>query len=162
MGLFSFITDAGAKIFGDDDETRAKKLTEEVLESGLSIEDLKIEIEDEKATVYGMAEDQPVREKVILMVGNKNGISEVDDQMTVKVVEKPVEEQPKVEEEVAPEPEPEPQFYTVKKGDTLGKIAKEFYGNAMKYPEIFEANKPMLKNPDLIYPGQTLRIPVLE
>ena len=49
--------------------------------------------------------------------------------------------------------------HTVKGGDTLGKIAKEFYGNAMEYPKIFEANKPMLKDPDKIYPGQVLRIP---
>jgi len=65
--------------------------------------------------------------------------------------------------EEAPEPEsdeqPSSRFYTVKSGDTLGKIAKEFYGNAGKYPVIFEANKPMLKDPDRIYPGQVLRIP---
>ena len=52
--------------------------------------------------------------------------------------------------------------HTVKSGDTLGKIAKNYYGNAMKYPEIFEANKPMLTDPDKIYPGQVLRIPALD
>ena len=52
-------------------------------------------------------------------------------------------------------------FHTVESGDTLGKIAKIFYGNAMKYPVIFEANKPMLTHPDKIYPGQVLRIPPL-
>lgn len=50
-------------------------------------------------------------------------------------------------------------YYTVEKGDTLGKIAKHFYGNAMKYKEIFEANTDILKNPDLIHPGQELKIP---
>ena len=49
--------------------------------------------------------------------------------------------------------------YTVEKGDTLSRIAKEMYGDAGKYPAIFEANKPMLKDPDKIYPGQVLRIP---
>ena len=58
-------------------------------------------------------------------------------------------------------PEPAATFYTVVRGDTLSKIAKEHYGNAMKYPVIFEANKPMLKHPDKIYPGQVLRIPPL-
>ena len=58
--------------------------------------------------------------------------------------------------------EPEAQFHTVESGDTLGKIAKNYYGNAMKYPLIFEANQPMLKTPDLIYPGQVLRIPQIE
>ena len=91
-----------------------------------------------------MAYDQATKEKVVLVVGNSNGIATVDDQMTVEHVE------------------PEAQFHTVAGGDTLGKIAKNFYGNAMKYPEIFEANKPMLKSPDLIYPGQVLRIPHLE
>ena len=47
-------------------------------------------------------------------------------------------------------------------GDSLSKIAKEHYGNAMKYPVIFEANKPMLEHPDKIYPGQVLRIPAIE
>ncbi|HEX7719895.1 MAG TPA: LysM peptidoglycan-binding domain-containing protein, partial [Woeseiaceae bacterium] len=55
--------------------------------------------------------------------------------------------------------QPESNFYTVKSGDTLSKIAREVYGNASKYPVIFEANKPMLSNPDRIYPGQVLRIP---
>lgn len=58
--------------------------------------------------------------------------------------------------------EPEAQFHAAVSGDTLGKIAKKYYGNAMKYPVIFEANKPMLKDPDLIYPGQVLRIPALD
>ena len=52
-------------------------------------------------------------------------------------------------------------FYTVKSGDTLSKIAKEQYGDAQKYPAIFEANKPMLSDPNKIYPGQLLRIPPL-
>ena len=56
-------------------------------------------------------------------------------------------------------PEPEARFYEVKKGDTLSKIAKDVYGDPMKYPTIFEANKPMLTHPDKIYPGQILRIP---
>jgi nucleoid-associated protein YgaU len=55
--------------------------------------------------------------------------------------------------------QPASQFYTVVKGDTLSKIAKEFYGDANAYQKIFEANKPMLTHPDKIYPGQNLRIP---
>ena len=55
--------------------------------------------------------------------------------------------------------EPEAQFHTVVRGDTLSAIAKKFYGDANKYPVIFEANKPMLSHPDKIYPGQMLRIP---
>jgi nucleoid-associated protein YgaU len=52
-------------------------------------------------------------------------------------------------------------FYTVKSGDTLSAIAKRYYGDANRYSAIFEANKPMLTDPDKIYPGQTRRIPRL-
>ena len=90
-----------------------------------------------------------------MTLGNLKGVGRVEDNMTLRG-QAPAEE-------VADEaPEAESRFYTVKRGDSLSKIAKEFYGNAMKYPEIFEANKPMLKDPNLIYPGQVLRIPELE
>ena len=164
MGLFSFIKDAGAKVFGIGktsaeeaaeaaadaaaakarrEEAAANRLEETVSDLQLQVEDLNIKIDDDTATICGMAYDQATREKVILVVGNSNGIATVDDQMTVEHTE------------------PEAQFHTVVSGDTLGKIAKNYYGNAMKYPVIFEANKPMLKDPDLIYPGQVLRIPLL-
>lgn len=55
--------------------------------------------------------------------------------------------------------EREPRFHTVVKGDTLSAIALKYLGAANKYPAIFEANKPMLKDPNKIYPGQVLRIP---
>ena len=93
------------------------------------------------AKVYGIAKDQSTKEKVLLAAGNIHGIAAVDDNMTVDLSE------------------PESKFYTVVKGDTLSKIAKEFYGNANAYMKIFEANKPMLTHPDKIYPGQNLRIP---
>ena len=90
------------------------------------------------ATVYGEAENQATREKVVLVVGNTAGIASVDDQMTTAIQE------------------PEAQFHTVVSGDSLSKIAKVYYGNAMKYPEIFEANKPMLTHPDKIYPWSSI------
>jgi nucleoid-associated protein YgaU len=51
--------------------------------------------------------------------------------------------------------------HTVKSGETLGKIAKHYYGNASKYNDIFKANSDILKNPDLIHPDQELIIPKL-
>jgi nucleoid-associated protein YgaU len=161
MGIFSFIKNAGAKVFGigkteaeeaaealaekrKSEAMAASKMVETVRDLQLEVENLTIQIEDDTATIRGAAYNQSTKEKVVLVVGNSNGIATVNDQMTVEHVE------------------PEAQFHTVVSGDTLGKIAKHFYGNAMKYPEIFEANKPMLKNPDLIYPGQVLRIPHLE
>ena len=157
MGLFSFIKNAGAKVFGigkttaeeaadaaDAAAERANKLVNAVEALGFGVTDLDITVLDDSATIYGEAENQATREKVVLVVGNTEGIASVDDRMTTAVQE------------------PEAQFHTVVSGDTLGKIAKTYYGNAMKYPVIFDANKPMLSHPDKIYPGQVLRIPALE
>lgn len=155
MGLFSFIKDAGAKIFGGKTtaEKKAeaiKKLKHTVNSLDLKVSDLKIDLDDDKAMVWGEAADQETKEKVVLVIGNSEGIAKVDDKMTVK---------PQPEEK---EPVRESRFHTVKSGDTLSKVAKEVYGDAMKYPVIFEANKPMLSDPDKIYPGQVLRIPYLD
>ncbi len=162
MGIFTFIKDAGAKLIGVDDESKSEKLTKEIIDSGLAVDNFKATIVDGTATVEGEAEFQAVKEKVILMVGNNDGIESVEDKMTVKGVVQAEDSAEETNEEEILESEPVAQFYTVKRGDTLGAIAKEFYGNAGKYPVIFEANKPMLKDPNLIYPGQTLRIPPLE
>lgn len=161
MGLFSFIKNAGAKVFGIGktdaqeaaeaaaaelklEEVAAKRLEETINDLQLQVEGLNVHIDDDVATITGMAYDQATKEKVVLVVGNSSGIATVNDQMTVEHTE------------------PEAQFHTVVSGDTLGKIAKNYYGNAMKYPVIFEANKPMLTDPDKIYPGQVLRIPALD
>ena len=98
---------------------------------------------DGVVTVEGKVASQEEREKIVLILGNTQGVSQVDDRLEVEA------------------PAPEARMYTVESGDSLSKIAKEVYGDAMKYPVIFEANKPMLKDPDKIYPGQVLRIPAL-
>lgn len=154
MGIFSFIKDAGANIFGigkttaeeakDEAAVKASRLMNAVTELGFEVSDLNIGVNGETAFIFGEAADQATREKVILVVGNTEGIAKVDDKMTTAVQE------------------PEAQFHTVVSGDSLSKIAKVVYGNAMKYPVIFEANKPMLTHPDKIYPGQVLRIPPLD
>lgn len=146
MGIFDFVEEAGAKMNGTD-EFRAEQITKQVSSSGLGISNFKVDVNTTSATVYGEAESFEVKEKIVLMVGNNNGISKVDDNISV------AEEN----EETA-----ESQFYTVQKGDTLGKIAKQFYNNAGKYPAIVEANQPMIKNADLIYVGQVLRIPPVD
>lgn len=156
MGLFSFLKNAGAKAPAapapraktvlDEAAERAARinaLRDYVLSMKLDIKDFDLEIDGDKVTVYGQAQSQAAKEKVILTVGNVEGIATVDDRISVVV------------------PEPEAQFYEVKSGDSLSKIAKKYYGDAMKYNVIFEANTPMLKHPDKIYPGQVLRIPNL-
>lgn len=59
----------------------------------------------------------------------------------------------------APAPEPAVRAYTVRPGDSLSKIAKREYGDASAWRRIFEANRDLIKDPDLIHPGQELRIP---
>ena len=153
MEILKFIKTAGAKLVGADDASKSKKLTEEINGTGLSVENLNIVIQNDKASVFGVAAKKSIKEKILLLVGNHEGIETVEDHMTAK------DDVHEVKVSQAVVKEPETQYYTVVKGDTLGAIAKKFYGDANKYPQIFEANKPMLKNPDLIYPGQVLRIP---
>lgn len=179
MGMFDFVSGIGDKIFGSDEEEQeakqaaeqkaaeeaeAKAMSEEerqalaqhfvdqafaqslegvVKNLELEIEDLKVAFSKNVASVYGKVASNEIREKIILALGNTVNVEAVDDQLEVE------------------EPEPEATFYVVVKGDTLSKIAKAHYGDYKKYPVIFEANRPMLKDPDLIYPGQTLRIPPL-
>ena len=154
MGIFSFIKNAGAKVFGigktteEEAAEKSTKLRDAIATLELEVSDLGIEVNDDKVTLTGEAVDLATKEKVVLVVGNTEGIASVEDNMTVAEVE--------VIEEAAMA-----QFHTVERGDSLSKIAKEYYGDAMKYPVIFEANKPMLTHPDKIYPGQVLRIPPL-
>lgn len=155
MGLFDFVKDAGASLLGmktssekkeEARQAKTAKIQEFVSVFDLGIDQFAVEFsgdDDEVVILRGEAQSQADKEKLILAVGNIQGIAQVDDQMSV----------------TAPDPEPPAVFYTVKSGDSLSKIAKAHYGNAMRYNEIFEANKPMLKDVNLIYPGQVLRIP---
>jgi nucleoid-associated protein YgaU len=148
MGLFDFVKGAGDKLFGakESDQERSAKLENRVRRMSIGVEMLKIDVKGEQATLSGRVQSQADREKIVLVVGNTDGISKVDDRLELIV-------KPEVKKE------PAAKFYTVVKGDSLSKIAKAHYGDAMKYPVIFEANKPMLTDPDKIYPGQVLRIP---
>jgi len=163
MGMISFIKEAGEKLFGIGkaqavepasataspeqvaalNKTAGQAIATYITSMGLKIEALDVSFDpvSETVTVAGVAPDQATREKVVLCCGNVASVSKVNDLMTVS------------------SPEPESQMYTVVKGDNLSKISKAFYGTPNKYPQIFEANKPMLTHPDKIYPGQVLRIP---
>jgi len=166
MGLFSFVTDAGSKLGGavydmlndDEDITKPVSIAPERMnairkthikaslnaEFGEAAKDIIVAVDGDQVTLTGTIADQETSEKVTLCAGNQRGVSSVDCQVVVE------------------NPAPEAQFYTVKSGDSLSKIAKEFYQNAGKYPVIFEANKPLLTDPNKIYPGQVLRIPAID
>ena len=157
MGLFAFIKEAGEKLFGTGEAKAAAGAAEPAAVNAKAAEaihnyivalklappDLGISFDGARSlvTVSGTAPDQATREKILLAAGNVAGVAEVENKLSVW------------------RSEPEGQFHTVVRGDTLSAIAKKFYGDANKYPVIFEANKPMLSHPDKIYPGQMLRIP---
>lgn len=156
MGLFSFIKEAGEKLFGgkeaqaaapseDLNAKAAQAIATYIQAQNLGVSDLQVSFDGAqgKVTVNGTAPTQAVKEKVTLCCGNVSSVTSVDNLMTVT------------------NPEPEAQYHDVVRGDTLSAIAKKYYGDANKYPVIFEANKPMLTHPDKIYPGQKLRIPAL-
>ena len=160
MGLFSFIKDAGEKLFGgkeaqaatpaapSQDELNAKAaqaITAYIASQNLGVSNVQVAYAatQGKVTVQGDAPTQAAKEKVTLCCGNVASVTSVENLMSVT------------------HPEPQAQFHDVVRGDTLSAIAKKFYGDANKYPVIFEANKPMLTHPDKIYPGQKLRIPAL-
>lgn len=147
MGLFDFVKEAGEGLLGKLTGNAAedsKAVQGRVQELDLGVDALRVEVEGDKAVLRGQARTQADAEKAILAAGNVPGIAQVDDQLEVA------------------EKASASQYYRVVSGDSLSKIAKEFYGDAKKYPQIFEANKPMLKDPDKIYPGQVLRIPPLD
>ncbi|MDX9946610.1 MAG: peptidoglycan-binding protein LysM [Bacteroidales bacterium] len=153
MGLISFIKNAGDKLFKSEEKREQEKadmILTHIKKFGFDTSDIQIKVDDDKVILMGSVDNINDKNKVIVTAGNVEGIAKVDDWLVVK--------NPPV---VAPPP-PEKQYYTVKKGDYLSKIAKEVYGDAKKYNVIFEANKPMLKDPDLIYPGQVLVIPPLQ
>jgi len=151
MGLFSFIKEAGEKLFGGSNAEAGQDLNaaagaaieKYIATQDLGVSDVKVVFDAGNVTVTGTAPTQSAKEKVTLCCGNVSSVSAVDNQMAVA------------------NPEPEAQYHDVVSGDTLSAIAKQYYGDASKYPAIFEANKPMLSHPDKIYVGQKLRIPAL-
>lgn len=166
MGFFDFIGNAGEKLFGssviDEDKVR-----EHIMSLGLKLAPFSVVAhqKEKMVSLIGRAETLADKEKAILAAGNVKGVERVDDR--IKLGPAPAASDAAVATDAAPaqaaEPEaseqPASRFYTVVAGDTLSAIAKREYGSASKYPQIFEANKPMLSHPDKIYPGQTLRIP---
>ncbi len=138
MGLWNFVKNAGKKLVGSAEASPApEELTKEIENLGLDATGLDISVEGDTVKVTGTAVSQEIKEKIILAVGNVEGVAAVDDTVAGD----------------------DPVFHTVEKGDTLWAVSKKALGDGNRYNEIFEANKPMLSHPDKIYPGQVLRIP---
>jgi nucleoid-associated protein YgaU len=167
MGIFSFIASVGEKLAGAPAAAAADKAAELAWRQaalknvpaklGLSVTDFNVALNGDVATLTGKVPSREVEEKVVLAIGNTEGVGSVDDRLQVAASAAPASA-PAAGSAAASSGQAAT-FYTVKKGDNLSTIAKEHYGAASKYMVIFEANKPMLKDPDKIYVGQVLRIP---
>jgi nucleoid-associated protein YgaU len=142
MGLFDFAKEMGRKLFNREEEAAAK-IQEHIEEENPGVENLQVEFVDGEVRLAGEAASAEAMEKAVLMAGNVRGVSNVS---TVQLV--------------APEVSARVEYYVIQSGDTLGGIAKRFLGNAMKYPQIFEANREVIKDPNRIFPGQKIRIPL--
>ena len=141
MGLFDFVKNMGKKIFTSEAEA-AQKIEDSIVAENPGVENLSVSFDDGVVSLSGKAKSAEAMEKAVLMAGNIKGVTEVN-----------------VDNLEAPEPAPEVEYYTIVSGDSLSKIAKRYYGNAMDYPKLFEANKEVIKDANLIYPGQKIRVP---
>jgi nucleoid-associated protein YgaU len=142
MGLFDFVKEIGNKLFNREEDAAAK-IKKHIEESNPGIEGLAVDYKDGVVSISGEAASAEAMEKAVLMAGNVQGVSEV-----------------KVEGLHAPPVEAKVEYYIIKKGDTLSAIAKQFYGKPNDYPRIFEANREVIKDPNKIFPGQKIRIPL--
>ncbi len=138
MGIFSFLKAIGKKVMPGRE---AEEITADINESlGAHVSDLAVSFKDGTVTIAGTVDSQATKEKAVLLAGNVEGVEQVVDNLSIEI--KPV-------------------FYTIQKGDSLSKVAQAQYGDPMKWKALFEANREVIKDPDLIYPGQQIRIPDL-
>ncbi len=138
MGVFSFLKTIGKKVLPGRE---AEEITADINDSlGEHVDNLRVAFDDGTVTIEGTVDSQATKEKTILLAGNVEGVEQVIDNLAIEL--KPV-------------------FYTIQKGDSLSKVAQAQYGDPMKWKALFEANREVIKDPDLIYPGQQIRIPEL-
>ncbi len=142
MGLFDFVSNIGNNIFNKDEEASGK-IQEYIEGQNPGIDNLTVAYNDGAVTLGGQSNTYEAVEKAVLMAGNVKGVNVVLNEVAVD------------------EPPPEKvEYYIIESGDTLSKIAKQFYGNTMDYPKIFEANREVIQDPDKIFVGQKIRIPL--
>lgn len=142
MGLFDFAKNMGRKLFNRDEEA-AQKIKKHIAANNPGIDNLGVDYKGGFVTLSGDSDNPEAVEKAILMAGNVHGVGKV---VTDVNISEPLESD-------------DIEYYVIEKGDTLSAIAKRYYGDAMQYPKIFEANREVIQDPDLIFVGQKIRIP---
>ena len=142
MGMLSFAKNIGKKLFNNVAEA-SESIKSYINKDNPGINNLEVTVEDDIVSISGDAESAAALEKAVLMAGNVKGVSEVrSDAVTAPAAIEKIE------------------YYEIVSGDTLSAVAKKYYGKASAYMRIFEANREVIKDPDKIYVGQKLRIPL--
>jgi nucleoid-associated protein YgaU len=150
MGLFDFVKNIGHKVFTSETQASAK-IAEAIEADNPGIRNLKVDYRNSIAHLSGEADSPEDLQKAVLIAGNIQGVESVNVD-GVKVAGG-------AQSPTTVESHDNTEYYVIKSGDTLSKIAGQYYGDANKYPLIFEANREVIKDPNLIFPGQKIRIP---
>ncbi len=161
MSFLDFARDIGAKIFSRDDQAAAN-IKQHLDTSLTNASGIDVEFDDGTVTLCGACDSQKTKELAILIAGNVQGVERVvADELIPPAPAAPEAAASTTTPGAAPAPVVEKiEYYEIRRGDTLSGIAKQFYGKAGAYMKIFEANREVIKDPDKIYPGQKIRIPV--
>ncbi len=147
MSILDFARDLGRQVF-DRDDVAADKIKQQLEISLSGVKNLDVQYDDGVVTLCGDCVVKGDRAQAITIAGN------------IKGVERVVADQLNPAPTAPEEPEEKDEFYEIQSGDTLGAIAKRYYGKASAYMKIFEANRGVIEDPDKIYPGQKIRIPL--
>ena len=162
MDLFGFVKDVGRRLFKKDEEA-AEKIKEHILASNPGVADLEVTFDNGIVGLKGRCTRPDAFQKCVLMAGNVRGVVDVyASALTPFVAPKP-EEVPiggSHQHAHATPVETREEYYVIERGDTLSHIAKRYYGNANKWPRLFEANREVIQDPDKIFPGQKIRVPL--
>lgn len=157
MSLFGFVKDIGRRLFNKDEDA-AEKIKEHILAHNPGVEDLAVTFDKGIVGLSGRCTNRTAFQKCVLMAGNVQGVVDVYANDLVPFVD-PSAPAAAAAAAAAKPAEPEEQYYVIEKGDTLWAIAKKFLGSGNRYPEIFEANREVILDPDKIFPGQKIIIP---
>lgn len=148
MSLLDFARDLGRQVF-DRDDVAGEKIKQHLETVLTPIKNLDVKYDDGVVTLCGECRSQGDRDLAVLTAGHIAGVKQVISNELTAPAPKP-----------AAPPEPKFEIYEIVRGDTLGGISKRYYGAAGKYMRIFEANKNIIEDPNKIYPGQKIRIPL--
>jgi len=155
MSLFGFARDIGRRLFNQDEEA-AEKIEKMISDNNPGVNNLDVKFDDGNVTLCGDCESVEAMQKAVLMVGNVAGVKSVDGS-SLQLPRKTDAPDDVVDVEAAANENVE--YYEIQSGDTLSKIAKRVYGDAMAYKKIFEANREVIEDPDRIFVGQRIRLP---